>query len=119
MPEKKQKTEMTAAPHTTYKTSSQQWPLMAGTVAAQAWMDVGTETLRFIWSRMQQDHKAQQELLACTSMKDLQQVHAAFMCQAREQYVTETRKMIDLMSKAATAGIAAGSTARRYDDVPL
>lgn len=57
--------------------------------------------------------------MACTSLEEMKQVHAAFMSKAREQYVDETCKMIDLMGKAATAGIGAAPTARRYDDVPL
>lgn len=113
------KTEAPTMQNPTRKASSHQWPLMVGTAAAQAWMDVGTETIRFIWNRMQQDQKTQKALLACTSLEEMQQVHAAFMCQAREQYVAETRKMIDLMSRASTAGIGVAPTARRYDDVPL
>lgn len=58
-------------------------------------------------------------MLACTSLEEMKQVHAALMSKVREQYVDETRKMIDLMGKAATAGIGAAPTARRYDDVPL
>lgn len=119
MPDKKQKTDTPATPNLTHKAPNHQWPLMIGTVAAQAWMDMGTETIRFIWNRMQQDHKTQKEFLACISLEDMQQVHAAFMFKAREQYVAETRKMIDLIGKAATAGIGVAPTARRYDDVPL
>ncbi|MFU8865621.1 MAG: phasin family protein [Rhodobacterales bacterium] len=118
MPNKKQKTDAPATPNPTHNAPHHQWSLMVGAVSAQAWMDMGTETIRFIWNRMQHDYKTQKELLACTSLEDMQQVHAAFISKAREQYVDETRKMIDLMGKAATAGIGAAPAARRYDDVP-
>ena len=59
MPEKKQKTDHPVPAKTTDKASSPPLPLTAGIVAAQAWMDMGTETIRFCWNRLQQGQKTQ------------------------------------------------------------
>jgi len=119
MPEKKPKTDHHATAKPTDKASSPPLPLTAGMVAAQAWMDMGTETIRFFWNRLQQSQKTRKELLACASLEEMRQVQTAFLSHARDQYTAEASKMIDLISKAATAGKGAASTARRYDDVPL
>lgn len=90
-----------------------------GTVAVQAWMDMGTEALRFVGDRLQQDIKTQQAMLACTSLEDIRKIQAEFFTAAQEQYAAEAGKMLNLIGKATTAGLASSPTARRYDDVPL
>lgn len=114
MPAKKPKTE--AQPS---GLAGSGFPMMAGSAAAQVWMDMGTEAVRFVWERLQQDIKTQQALLACTSLEEMQKVQAAFFTAAQEQYAAEAAKMLDLMGKAAASGMAGSPTARRYDDVPL
>lgn len=94
-------------------------PMALGAAAVQAWTDVGTEAVRFVWDRLQQDMRTQQALLACTSLDEMQKVQADFFAAAQEQYTAEASKMLDLMGKAATAGLAPDALARRYDDVPL
>jgi hypothetical protein len=94
-------------------------PMAVSPAAVQAWMDLGTEAVRFVWDRMQQDLKTQQALLACTSLEEMQKIQAAFFAAAQEQYAAEAGKMLDLMGKAAAAGMAGSPAARRYDDVPL
>jgi hypothetical protein len=84
----------------------------------QACMDMGTEAVRFVWDRLQQDIKTQQAMLACTSLEEMRKIQAAFFTAAQEQYTAETARMLDLMGKASTAG-ASASAKRKYDDVPL
>jgi Phasin protein len=94
-------------------------PFAAGTVAVQAWMDLGTETVRFIWDRLNQDIRTQQAMLACTSLEELRKVQADFFTAAQEQYAAEVGKMLDLTAKATAAHREALAKSRRYDDVPL
>lgn len=94
-------------------------PMAIGAVAVQAWIDMGTEAVRFVWDRLQHDLKTQQAMLACTSLEEMRKVQAAFFTTAQEQYAAEAAKMLDLMSKATTAGLTATAKGRRYDDVPL
>jgi hypothetical protein len=94
-------------------------PLAAGQVAIQAWMNIGTEAVRFVWNRLQRDMETQQALLACKSLDDMRKVQAEFFTSAQQEYAAEAGKMLDLMGKASTAALAASAKARRYDDVPL
>jgi hypothetical protein len=121
MPDQKPKTESPAASRQSGLTGIGA-PMAVGTVAVQAWVDIGAEAVRFVWDRLQQDIKIQQAMLACTSLEEMQTVQAAFFTAAQEQYTAEAGKMLDLMGKAAsglTASASASTTARRYDDVPL
>ena len=94
-------------------------PVAAGTLAVQAWADMGAEMVRFIQDRMQQDFQAQQAMLACTSLEEMREVQARFFTAAQEQYAAGAVKMLELMGKAASSGLTAPTQARRYDDVPL
>lgn len=94
-------------------------PMAVGSVAVQAWMDMGSEAVRFLWDRLQQDMKTQQAMLACTSLEEIRKVQADFFKSAQDQYADEARKMLDMIGKATTAGFAAPGKARRYNDVPL
>lgn len=94
-------------------------PTTVGTVAVQAWMDMGAEAVRFVWDRLQQDFKTQQALLACTSLEEMRKIQAEFFTAAQEQYAAEAGKMLDLIGQANTAGLTGSAKARSYDDVPL
>lgn len=94
-------------------------PMGAGAAAVQAWMDMGTEVIRFVWDRLQQDMETQQAILACTSLEEMRKVQAAFFTGAQKQYADEAGKMFDLMIKATAAGLATKAKGRRYDDIPL
>jgi len=94
-------------------------PIAAGTIALQAWMDLGNQALRFAWDRLQQDVKTQQAMLACTSLEELRDIQAAFFTAAQEQYAAETGKVLALLGKATAAGLSAAPFRRGYDDVPL
>ncbi|MES2144629.1 MAG: phasin family protein [Pseudomonadota bacterium] len=96
-------------------------PLMVGTAAMQAWMQIGAEAVRFVASRLQQDLKTQKAMMACTSLEEMQALQAEFFRTAQDQYAAEARRMMEMAGKAATAGVtpAAHSGQRKYDDVPL
>lgn len=94
-------------------------PLAVGTAAVQVWMDIGTEAVRFVWNRLEQDIKTQQAMLACTSPEEMRQIQTAFFTAAREQYAAEAGRMLELMGKGTAAGLWGRSKGRHYDDVPL
>ncbi|MBL4930189.1 phasin family protein [Fuscibacter oryzae] len=94
-------------------------PMAVGSAAVQAWMDMGTEAVRFVCDRLQQDIKTQQAMLACTSLEEIRKVQVEFFTAAQDQYAAEAGKMLNLMGKAAAGGLTALPKARRYDDVPL
>lgn len=93
-------------------------PMAVGYVAVQAWMEMGTEAVRFVWDRLQQDRKTQHAMLACTSLEDMRKIQAEFFTAAQEQYAAEAAKMLGLMGKATSLGLATAK-GRRYDDLPL
>jgi hypothetical protein len=92
-------------------------PLAIGTAALRVWSDLGTEAVRFVRGRLQEDIKTQQALLDCTNLEELRTIQARHFVTAQVQYAAETRKMLELLGKATTAGLKI--PARRYDDVPL
>jgi hypothetical protein len=96
-------------------------PLMVGTAAMQAWMQIGADAVRFVADRLQQDLKTQQAILACTSLAEMQKLQAEFFKTAQDQYAAEARRMMEMAGKAATAGVAPGPTSGPlgYDDVPV
>jgi hypothetical protein len=94
-------------------------PIAVGKVVTQAWMDFGTEAIRFVWDRLQQDMKTQQALLACKSLEEFQAIQNEFFRSAQEQYAAEAGKLLDTLGKATSSVLAASAKARRYDDVPL
>lgn len=116
MPASKPKTESPAGAAKT-GSAGMDPPWAVGTVAIQAWADVGAEAVRFVWDRLQQDIKTQQAMMACTSLEEMRTIQADFFRSAQELYAAEAGKMLDMMGKATTVGFAA--SARRYDDVPL
>jgi len=118
MPVKKEKTD---APTGTPKSGMARigLPMTAGSVAVQAWVDMGTEAVRFVWDRLQQDTETQQAMLACTNLEEIRKIQAAFFTAAQKQYADEAAKMLDLMTKATAAGLTAKPKGRRYDDIPL
>lgn len=94
-------------------------PMTAGHAAMQIWMEMGTETVRFIWDRLQQDMATQRAMLACTSLEEMQRIQADYFRSAQEQYTAEASKLLDMMGKATAGGLAPAMKGRRYDDVPL
>lgn len=93
-------------------------PLSLGATALQAWMDMGTEAIRFLSERLQQDIATQEALLACTNLDEMRKIQTDFFKSTHAQYTSEARKMQDMMVKAATGGLTTLPN-RRYDDIPL
>lgn len=118
MPANKQTTEGSTPPRPP-ELAALGLSVAVGTAALQAWAAMGTEVVRFVRDRLQQDIKTQQAMLACTSLDDMRQVQADFCAAAQGQYAAEAVKMLDLIGKAAASGLTASTTARHYDDVPL
>lgn len=118
MPANKPRTEDPTAPRSP-ELAAMGFPMAFGTVAVQAWTDMGTEAVRFVWDRLQQDIKTQKAMLACTSLEEMRKVQAGFFTAAQEQYAAEAGRMLDMIGKATASGLQASATARRYDDVPL
>lgn len=114
----KPKTEIPSAPPSARQTAIG-LPIAVGTVAVQAWADIGAETVRFLQERLQHDIKTQQAMLACTSLEEMRKIQTEFFTAAREQYAAEAVKMLDLIGTVAASGLTAATKARRYDDVPL
>jgi hypothetical protein len=94
-------------------------PIVIGGAAMQAWMEMGSEVVRFVWDRLQQDLQTQQDMLACTNLDDMRSVQARFFRAAQDQYAAEARILLTMIAKASPAGLVAAAAARKYDDVPL
>ena len=118
MPANKPKTEEPTGPQPSGLAGTG-LPMAVGTVAVQAWMEVGTEAIRFVQDRLQQDIQSQQAMVACKSLEDMRKIQAEFLAAAQVQYATEASKMRDLLGKAISAGMTVPTHGRRYDDVPL
>ncbi len=89
--------------------------------AATAWLDILSESTRFVTDRLRQDMETQMAMLSCKSPAELMQVQSEFFSAAMEQYADETRRLLEMMSKAAEDTLKEAKTghARSYDDVPL
>ena len=94
-------------------------PLAVGSVAAQVWIELGAEAVRFLCTRLQHDMKAQQAMLACKSMDELRAVQLEFLTAAQQHYAAEAGKILDLLGNTASRGLSVSGLKRRYDDVPL
>lgn len=89
--------------------------------AAQAWLDIMTDSARFLTDRLQQDFETQKAMLACKSPTDLLQVQAAFFNSAMTQYTDFAARLFSKVSATAEDSVKGARTgsARRYDDVPV
>ncbi len=86
-----------------------------------AWIEIMTESARFVADRFQQDLETQQAILGCRKPEDLLRLQSEFYRKAMEQYTSEATRMAQLMSKATTQTVHDVKTtqARDYDDLPL
>jgi hypothetical protein len=86
-----------------------------------AWLDIMTESARFVADRFRQDLETQQAILGCRKPEDLLRLQAEFYQKAIEQYTSEATRVAQLMSKATKQTIDDVKTtqARSYDDLPL
>jgi len=90
-------------------------------VATKAWLDIMSESARFVTDRLQQDMNTQKAILACKNPAELLQVQSEFFKTAMEQYTNEATRLYKMMSKATEDTIEDARTghSRGYDDVPL
>lgn len=87
----------------------------------KAWMDMMSESARFMMERLQADLETQQALLACRTPADIMEVQANFVNTAMQQYAQEAARLMDMTMKASTdiAKDASSGHSRGYDDVPV
>lgn len=90
-------------------------------VASKGWLDIISESTRFVNDRLQENMNAQSAMLACKSPGELLQVQAEFYEIALAQYAEEFTRLYKMISTTTinTAGGARTGHARRYDDIPL
>ncbi len=92
-------------------------PMQGGPMKAM--LAVGTQTMQFLSSRMQQDIETQRVMLSCKTFGELQKVQADFYANALEEYRGATAKVMEIMTAGASNAAAVPSAKRGYDDVPL
>lgn len=90
-------------------------------VLTQAWMDILSDSARFLTERLHQDLDTQKALLACKTPAELLQVQSAFLKSALAQYTAYATRCQSKLATAAedTMGDARSGFSRGYDDVPL
>ena len=107
----------TAKPDTQALTSA----MAAGNPAARMWLEIMTESTRFVSERLQNDLETQRAMLRCQSPADLVQVQSEFFRKAMEQYSSEAQRLFQIMTEATgdTVKDTKTSTKRGYDDIPV
>jgi len=90
-------------------------------VSTKAWLEIMSESTRFVMDRLQQDLDTQKAMLACNGPAELLQVQSEFFKVAMEQYTDEATRLYGMMSNATEDTIrdAQSGHSRSYDDVPL
>jgi hypothetical protein len=73
-----------------------------GTDWVERMSDIGSEALKFLSDRIEQDVALQHRLLHCRDMKELHAAQAEFLQNAIEQYTSETGKMVELTTELFT-----------------
>jgi hypothetical protein len=88
---------------------------------AAPWFDTMTKSGRFVARRLEEDMKAQQALLACSTPEDVLRVQADYYRTAIAQYSAETGRIVEVYLGAMGGPFAKSRSpfAREYDDVPL
>jgi hypothetical protein len=107
----------TAKPDTTALASA----MAAANPAARMWLDIMTESTRFVSERLQNDLETQRAMLRCQSPADLMQVQSEFFRKAMEQYSSEAQRLYEIMTEATGDAVKDSKTGtkRGYDDVPV
>lgn len=90
-------------------------------VAAKAWMELCSESARFMSERLQQDLDTQKAMLSCKSPTDLMKLQTEFYRNAIQDYTAEATRLFEIFSNATkdTVDEVRAGHARSYDDVPL
>jgi hypothetical protein len=87
----------------------------------KAWLEMMSDSARFLADRLQQDLETQKVMLACKTPTELLQVQSAFFKTAMEQYTEHALRLKEKMTKATEETIkdVRSGHSRGYDDVPL
>lgn len=88
---------------------------------ASFWLEMMTESGRFIAQRLEEDLKAQQAFLGCKTPAEVLQVQADYCETAVEQYAAEVGRILEFMSGTVGAPLVPYKSlySRGYDDVPV
>lgn len=70
-----------------------------GAAWLEAMNDIGSEVVKFVANRIQEDVKAQQRIMQCKDASELQQAQAEFLQKAIEQYTAETGKLVKMSTE--------------------
>ena len=90
--------------------------ISANPVLAKAWMDMMSESARFMTERLRTDMETQKAFMACKTPAELVEVQAEFLTTAMEQYSDEAARMLDMTMKASQ-GHRRGSEIRPFPRV--
>ncbi|MFD1194370.1 phasin family protein [Seohaeicola saemankumensis] len=102
-------------------------PAMAAAVMAlnpaltKAWLEMMSDSARFLAERLQKDLETQKAMLACKTPAELLQIQAEFFKTAMEQYSEHAMRLKETMTtvtEETVKGVRSGHS-RGYDDVPL
>lgn len=87
----------------------------------QAWLDIMSDSARFLTERLHHDLDTQRAMLACKSPAELLEVQSAFFKKAMAQYTDYAKHLQGKIATVAddTMEDARSGFARSYDDVPL
>lgn len=90
-------------------------------VLVKSWMDLMSESARFMTERLKTDLETQKALMACRTPAELVEVQAKFLNTAMQQYADEAARVMDMAMKASkdiSEDMKTGHS-RGYDDVPV
>lgn len=80
-------------------------PLVPATWLGTVWFEnvsnLGSELMTFVADRIKEDVKVQHALLHCKSLPEIQNVQAAFLQKAFDQYQAETGKLVEMSGEMA------------------
>lgn len=95
--------------------------IAANPVFAKAWMDLMSESARFMTERLRTDMETQKALMACKTPAELMDVQSEFLTTAMQQYADEAARMLEMTVKASEdiAKDLKSGHSRGYDDVPV
>lgn len=95
--------------------------MSANPVLGKVWMDMFSESARFMTERLRTDLETQKALMACKTPAELVEVQAEFLNTAMRQYADEAARFVDMTAQASKdiAEDLKSGHSRGYDDVPV
>lgn len=77
-----------------------------GTVFAEAMNEIGTEAVRFMARRLEQDMETRARIFSCTDIEDLRAMQTEFVRTSLESYSAETGRMLEISDRLMTTAVA-------------